>query len=62
MIPLSNDWITWIWTTFSMVIVAVPSLVIFTLKLVAIFHPNIPTDKVIDLFKEYWPKGKASTE
>jgi len=57
---LSNDWMVWLWNTYSMVILCVPSAVAFILKMVALWNPNIPSDKVIDLLKEYWPKkGKA---
>lgn len=58
MMIFSNDWINWLWNNFSMVIVAFPSIIAFGLKLIAIFHPKIPSDKIIDLFKQYWPKEK----
>ena len=56
---LSNDWMVWFWQTYSIVITVVPSAVAFLLKLIALWNPNIQSDKVIDLMKEYWPKGKA---
>jgi len=55
---LSNDWVTWFWNTYSMAIVAVPSVIGFALKLVAIFNPNVKSDQVSDLINQYWPKGK----
>jgi len=55
---LSNEWMKWVWDNFSIAIVAFPTVVTFGLKLVAIFHPSIPSDKIIDVFKQFWPKGK----
>ncbi len=53
----SNDWCVWAWSQYSVAILAVPSLVAFALKLVAIFHPDVPSDKINDLIKTYWPGG-----
>ena len=58
MAPLSNDWCVWIWNNYSIVITAIPTVIGFGLKLVAIFNPNTPSDKIIDLVKQYWPAGK----
>lgn len=58
---LSNDWCIWAWNTYSMAILAVPSIVTFIMKLVAIIHPDVPSDKVIDLVKQYWPGGPPKT-
>ena len=55
---LSNNWMSWFFSTYSIVIMAAPSVIAFTLKLVAMFNPSVPSDKIIDLIKEYWPKGK----
>jgi len=55
----SNDWCIWFWNTYSMAILAVPSGVAFLLKLIAIYHPDVQSDKVIDLVKQYWP-GKPA--
>ena len=52
---LSNEWVIWLWNTYSMAILAVPSVVTFGAKLLAIFHPDIPSDKITDLVKQYWP-------
>lgn len=56
---LSNEWMIWFWNTYNMALMLVPSVAAFILKLVALFNPRIPSDKVIDLIKEYWPKGKG---
>jgi len=55
---LSNDWMSWVFSTYSLAIMAVPSVVAFILKLIALFNPAVQSDKIIDLIKEYWPKGK----
>jgi hypothetical protein len=55
---LSNDWWAFVWNTYSMTIVGIPSAITFILKLIAIFHPKVPTDAISGLFKEYWPVKK----
>lgn len=55
---LNNAWWVWFWNNYSMSILGIPTAITFILKGVAIFHPGIPTDKVRDLFKEFWPTGK----
>ena len=57
---LSNDWWAFVWNTYSMTIVGIPTAITFALKLWAIFNPNVPTDKITGLFKEYWPTDKKS--
>lgn len=56
---ISNEGLVWLYNNYSMVIMALPVMIIFILKLMAIINPNIHTDKVIDLVKEYWPVAKA---
>lgn len=52
----SNNWWTWVWNTYNMSILGFPIAIGFVLKLLAVFNPNIPSDQVIDVFKQYWPK------
>jgi hypothetical protein len=40
-----------------MSILGFPILVSALLQLIAIFHPNVPSDKIVDLIKHYWPTG-----
>jgi len=54
----SNEWMKWVWDNYSIAIIVFPSVVAFGLKLMAVFNPRIPSDRIIDLFKQYWPKGK----
>jgi hypothetical protein len=61
MIILSNDWLIWVWKTFSMAIIAIPSVIIFITKLVAIFNPNVPSNKICDLFQKSWPFNGPKT-
>lgn len=53
---LDNDWFNWFLSNFSIAIATVPIVVGFALKLAAIFHPGVPSDKIIDLMREYWRK------
>ena len=54
-----NAWFAWFFTNYSMAIYAIPAIVAFILKAIAIWNPNVPTDKVRDLFKD-WPKKEGS--
>jgi hypothetical protein len=56
----SNDWWYWVWNTYSMSILGIPIAVGFVLKIFAVFNPNVPTNEILDVFKEYWPKGPPS--
>jgi hypothetical protein len=48
---LTNDWLNFVMSNYSGIIaIAVPAI-IFILKLAAIIHPGIPSDKIIDLIK-----------
>ncbi len=52
----TNEWIAWVFNTYSIAIIAFPSIIIFLLKVIAIYNPNIKSDKIIELIKEFWPK------
>lgn len=55
---LTNDWWVYVWENYSLTILGVPIFFSFFLKLLAVFNPNVPSDKIIELFEDYWPKGK----
>lgn len=55
---LNNAWWSWFWSEYSMTVIAVPTVVAFVLKLIAIYHPGIKSDQIIDVFKTYWPVKK----
>jgi len=48
---LDDKWWLWLWHHFSFIMVMIPSAVGIVLKIVAVKHPDVPTDKIIDLFK-----------
>lgn len=52
---ISNEGLIWTYNNYSILITALPVVIIFILKLVAIINPRVHTDKIIDLVKEYWP-------
>ena len=56
---LSNDWWSWFLSNYSMTLAAIPTVIAFSLKLVAIFHPKVPSDKILDLIQSYWPVPKG---
>lgn len=49
-----NNWFNWFLSNFSIAIASVPIISGFLLKLLAIFNPNVPSDKIIDLVNHYW--------
>ena len=53
---LSNDWINWFMSNYSMAFFAVPSVITLILKLIAIYNPNVKSSEVSELFEKYWPK------
>lgn len=55
---LSNDWWAWLWTTYSMTIIAVPTVATFILKLWAIITPNTKSDQIIELIQSFVKKEK----
>ena len=59
----SNEWFTWFFSTYSMLLGFLPLVIGFLLKLFAIVHPGIPTDKITELIQSYWPvKGAKVTQ
>ena len=58
----SNNWWYWVWNTYSMSILGFPMLTGFVLKFIAIFHPNVPSDAIIDLMKTAWPTEKPKVD
>jgi len=50
---LTNDWFNWVFSTYSVLLGLIPTVIGFILKLLAVFHPDIPSDKIIDLIKSY---------
>ncbi len=61
MMILSNEWWTWVWATYNYSILGFPVVISFVLKLIAVFNPNVPSDKIIELINVYWPKGKQGS-
>jgi len=47
---LSNEWINYFLTHYSILIGAIPYIVYKALKVVAILNPNVPTNLIKDLF------------
>ena len=45
----SNDWFIMMRDKYSIVITAIPTLTLAVLKIIAMLHPGVPTDKIRDL-------------
>jgi hypothetical protein len=56
---LTDDWLIWVWNTYSIAIVGIPSVVMFILKVIAIYNPKVKSSEIAGLFEQYWPKGKG---
>jgi hypothetical protein len=54
---LTNAWWGWVWQNYSVSIAGFPVFAALMLKLAAIVHPGIPSDKIIDLITQYWPSA-----
>jgi len=54
----TNEGIANFFSTYSMLLGLLPMVITFILKLVAIFHPKVPGDKIIELIQSYWPEKK----
>lgn len=52
---ISNEGLVWVYNNYSMLITAIPVIIVFILKVIAVVNPRIPTNKIIDLIGEYWP-------
>jgi len=62
MLFLSNDWMVWFWREYSVAIIAFPTIISFLFKLVAIYHPKVQSNKVVELIEQYWPKKKKNLD
>lgn len=51
---LDNDWFNWFLSSYSICLTFIPVILTFFVKLVAIFHPRVPSDRIVDLIHEYW--------
>jgi hypothetical protein len=47
----TNVWMLNIWNNYSIFMLCIFSAIVFILKLIAIFNPNIPSDAIIDLMR-----------
>jgi hypothetical protein len=53
---LSDEWWKWVITNYGYTIAAIPIVITVILKLVAIWNPNAPTDKVREVLGLLWKK------
>jgi len=53
---LDDQWFMWIWHTFSILLVMVPSILTSIVKLIATIHPDVPSNEIIDLIKVVFTK------
>jgi hypothetical protein len=53
---LTNDWVNWVLSTYSIVLALIPTVLIALAKLAAIFNPNVPENKILDWIREIFYK------
>ncbi|PKN20871.1 MAG: hypothetical protein CVU71_03580 [Deltaproteobacteria bacterium HGW-Deltaproteobacteria-6] len=51
-----DKWWMWVWHNFSFVMLLIPSIAATILKLIAIRHPEVPTDTIMELFRKICAK------
>lgn len=51
MLFLSNDWIMWVAEEYSIVISAVPVILGFLVKILAIMHPDVERDDILGFLR-----------
>lgn len=51
-----NNWINWFMSNYSGALAIAPLIAGFMLKLIAIWHPEVPSDKICDLIEKTWRK------
>lgn len=57
---LNEAWWTWFLGNYKTTAAVAFGVLVFLLKLVAVVHPGVPTDRVVDLLRDSWPiKAKA---
>ena len=59
---LSNDWILWFWNQYSMILVMVPTIIVGSLKILAILLPSAKTDKIRELIEIWFLKKEGGKE
>ena len=56
---MDNKWLIDVWQNYNLwVTVVIPAVAGIVLKTIAIIHPGVPTDKIIDLIKDSLPVKK----
>lgn len=54
-VPISgmftDAWTLWLWHNYSILLAATPALVAASLKIVAVVHPGVPSDKIMCLVR-----------
>lgn len=53
MMIFDNNWFRYVAENYSIAIALVPTVVAFLVKLAAVYHPNVPSDKILDLIREF---------
>lgn len=56
MLILSDEWWKWVISNYGYTIAAIPIVITVILKLIAIWNPNAPTDKVREVLGLLWKK------
>ena len=56
---MDNKWLIDVWQNYNLwVTVVIPAVAGIILKVIAIIHPGVKTDKIIDLIKDSLPVKK----
>ena len=56
-----NSWFLAVWTNFSILLLMVPSVIGAVLKLIAVIHPSVPTNAIMELVTVLFTKPGSVT-
>lgn len=58
---LSDQWWMWVWHNFSFTMIMIPGIAAAVLKIIAVRHPNVPCDGIMELFRVIFTKPGTVT-
>jgi hypothetical protein len=56
----TNAWCDWFMTNYSTILTAIPLAIAAVLKLIAIFHPEITSNSLVDLVQSWFKKAPSA--
>ncbi len=54
----TNDWFSWVMSTYSSFWLYFPGVVLLLLKIIAVLKPGVPSNKIVELIQGFFKKGE----